>query len=91
MPADDVLLTALRGLMAAAGLLLAALAARRATRHRHTEHGALLATLAGFALIAAVDQLTRVGEPTASWRLPSYAIVLTVGLVWAVTSSTTRR
>lgn len=87
---DPALLTLMRIALAAVGLLLAVLVIRRAHLYRRTTEGYLFAAFAGFGIIATVDQLERIGGP-GSWRLPAYAIVLTLALVWVGQTTTRRR
>ncbi len=79
--------------IALGGVVIALLSLRVAlvrTRARRTDEdvtgGALgPLVLAGFALIASFDQLERLHEPV-TWRLPAYAVVVTLGIVALVGS-----
>jgi len=83
------LFDAIRWCIAVASLLFAALVARIGWHRRaqaQATNGSLgYVVFAGFALVAAVDQLMRLHEP-ATWRLPTYALLLVLGLVWALSA-----
>ena len=80
---DLAVLNGMRLVLCVVAVLTAVLVVRfTAERLRQQDPGALAtATLAAFALIAAADQATRLGNPVVTWRLPAYAIALTLALV----------